>query len=171
MLAEVLIGLVGPFVQTVTQEFFRGRREAVQLSDLREEVVRLASEQGRLAQDAAEAQSAFRVLVELLTRGEVFAVRNQSLSLDPAGTGVGRLELPDYLHGFEIRVESAASKVTEPRLRPQRPARPERAHAASPKNREVTPEELDRSLEAFFEGFDEELRDERQGVRREVQDT
>jgi hypothetical protein len=165
VLAEVLTALVGPFVQTITQEFFRGRRETVELVELREEVVRLASEQGRLAEDAASAQSAFRVLVELLTRGEVFAVREESLSIAPSGTEVGRLELPDYLHGFEIRVESAASKIHEPARRSQRPRGTDRPRVAPPRRRNVPAQELGRSLDAFFDGFDEELRNERLNVR------
>lgn len=160
LLYDVLEVVVAPFIQAVTAEFLTKRRISVEMSELKQEVLHLAQAQGSLAANVAEANRAVAVLVKVLTARRLFRTEDDTLVLADVLTddesSLEDLRFLRHLDEFESRVTVMMREQASRQTGDTGAARQKPNPAPAPRKSNV-----DAALSQFFEGFDDELRQER----------
>lgn len=150
-MVEILLGVLSPFISTVTEDFLARRRDAVPLSELEDQVIRLAAGQRNMENELVQIRQAVVVLTRFLAEygAETFSYQGERLELAGGLDERRQVVVGQVIESFEQEV------TAQVQARRQRQRRPEpRPIPAGPTSDQ---------LKGFLDGFEEEIRRARLG--------
>lgn len=159
MVGEIIIAVLPSLVSTLTQHFLGRNRDPVDVSNLQDQVARMAADQKALAADAEQAREAVRILVRYLTiaQNDTFLVRAGQLQLTEEMAHQPNRKLAQSIQEFGTTVEK---QVRQRQERPQpKMSAPEPTDSSGAKAGHD--DELAQALDRFFDGFEEEIQQAR----------
>ncbi|MGI8330487.1 hypothetical protein ACRYCC_11030 [Actinomadura scrupuli] len=151
-MVEILLGVLSPFISTVTEDFLARRRDAVPLSELEDQVIRLAAGQRHMEDELVQIRQAVVVLTRFLAEygAETFSYRGERLELAGGLDERRQVVVGQVIESFEQEV---TAQVQARRQRSRR----------RPEPREIPAGPTSDQLKGFLDGFEEEIRRARLG--------
>ena len=165
MVTEIILAVLSSLVTTLTEDFLGRRRDDVSVSELQNQVVDLMADQHALRFEIAEARVTVLALTRYLafTHGEAFVLNDDRLRLVAEPSQDRRqVILGEVISDFDSSVRERVGRRAERRRGLPRPASPRPPGPASSAPRASSretdaPITSEAALEAFFDGFDEEV--------------